>query len=126
MFLNASANEKLLLQKQFLVNAAHDAAWVSKRELEGTKIKGNANSTSLKYVAWVRKGGNDRERFKVNISLVFPKCFLICAPTQHHVEDTKSASQKAKNVYEQFSENIFWRPGRNFASATTFPFCTGL
>ena len=55
----------------FRSNVVHSVVWVSKRE--GSKR--DANFTSSKDVAWVRKRGNNRETFKVSVSSVFPKAW---------------------------------------------------
>ena len=66
----------------------------------------DANSTSLKYVAWVRKRGNIGETLKVSVPSVIRKCFLVCAPTKH-VLKTQNLRLESRKFFLKFSRNIF-------------------
>ena len=50
---------------------------------------------------------------------MFPKCFLICAHTQHMLK-TQTLQPESKKCSRNFPKT-FLRPGRNFALATMFP-----
>ena len=81
----------------FCVNVAHNVAWVSKQE--GSKRRGT-NYASPTYVAWVPRRRNNRKSFKVNVSSVFPKCFMIFyCPTRDAL--------KTQNL--RLESNVFFR-----------------
>ena len=71
--------------------------------------RNEANSTSSKYVAWLRKQGNNQETFKASDSSVVSQMIPRLRPQATYVEDTKSASWKQK---------CFW----NFPKAFFFAF----
>ena len=66
----------------------------------------DTNSASSRYVAWVRKRGNIRETFKVSVSSVFPKWFLVCSPTQHMLK-TQNLRHGSKKCFWNFPKTFF-------------------
>ena len=61
-------------------------------------------------------GYANEETFKVSVTSVFPKGFLVCTPTKHTLKH-KICVLKAKNIF-QILQKHFLRPGRSFISAT--------
>ena len=72
----------------------------------------------LQHVAWVRKRGSIRETFKVSVSSVFPKCFLVCDPIRQMLK-TQNLRHDGKKCFRNFSKTFF-------ASWTQFCFCNNV
>ena len=99
------ANEEALLQKHFksmLLTMLY--GWGNGTETKHFCFR-DANSASSRYVSWVRKRRNIRETFKVSVSSVFPKWFLVCFLTQHMLK-TQNLDQdpERQKLYTQ----SFW------------------
>ena len=84
-----------------------------------------ATSTSSKYVAWVRKRGNNRETFKASVSSVFSKCFLVCALTQHMLK-AQNLRLERKKMFSSFSRNMFCVLDAILLPLKCFLVCAGL
>ena len=106
LFLKVGANEETLLQKHFelmLLTMLYGCANGKQAKMFCFR---DANSASSRYVALVRKRGNIRETFKVNISSVFPKWFLVCSRTQHILK-TQSLRLGSKKCFWNFPKTFF-------------------
>ena len=84
----------------------------------------DANSTCSKYVAWVRKRGNNRKTIEVCVSSNVSQMLPRLRPHATYVED-KICILKAENIFEIF-QNLFCVLDTILTPQQCFLICTGL